>query len=165
MEKTDRLELPLIVPGQSQKELFHNEALQALDTLVAACAETPPSNSPPAAPQPGECFIVGAAPTGDWGGYPDHVAAFTSGGWRFIAPRHGLSVREKTSDTVATYGALGWEVGTVRATKLLVGGNQVVGARAGAIPDPQGGTFVDTEARASLGAILSALRQHGLISP
>lgn len=31
---TARLKLPFLVPGQAQKELFHNEALQIIDMLV-----------------------------------------------------------------------------------------------------------------------------------
>jgi hypothetical protein len=39
----------------------------------------------------------------------------------------------------------------------------VVGARDGAIAAPAGGTTVDTQARGTIGEILDALRQHGLI--
>ncbi len=39
MSATPRLSLPFIVPGQAQKELFHNEALQLLDVLVAGAVE------------------------------------------------------------------------------------------------------------------------------
>ena len=35
-ESTARLALPLIAPGQAQKEVSHNEALAALDLLVQA---------------------------------------------------------------------------------------------------------------------------------
>jgi hypothetical protein len=46
---------------------------------------------------------------------------------------------------------------------LLLDGVQVVGARASAIASPVGGTTVDSEARATIGQLLDALRQHGLI--
>jgi len=39
-----------------------------------------------------------------------------------------------------------------------------VGARAAAIDSPAGGTVVDLEARSAISAILSAMRQHGLIA-
>lgn len=45
----------------------------------------------------------------------------------------------------------------------MIGGQQVVGARAGAIGSPAGGSTVDAEARGAIGQILSALRTHGLI--
>jgi hypothetical protein len=57
-----------------------------------------------------------------------------------------------------------WELGNLRGTSLVLGGLQVVGARAGAITDPSGGTTVDSQARTALSAILAALRQHGLIT-
>jgi hypothetical protein len=35
-ERSARFGLPFILPGQAQKEVFHNEALAALDGLVHA---------------------------------------------------------------------------------------------------------------------------------
>jgi hypothetical protein len=57
----------------------------------------------------------------------------------------------------------GWEIGAVRGDKLLVGGQQVVGARGAAIAAPTGGTTIDSQSRAAIGQILSALQAHGLI--
>ena len=59
--------------------------------------------------------------------------------------------------------ATGWEVGQARASRVLIGGQQVVGARQAAIAAPAGGTTADAEARACLSAILGALKSHGLI--
>lgn len=164
MESTDRLSLPLLVPGQAQKELSHNEALQLLDVVVAAAVEEPARNDPPSAPNPGQCYIVGDTPSGDWSQHGGQLAAFTGAGWRFVAPAIGASVLVKTLGTSATYGVGGWELGTIRADRVMVDGNQVVGARSAAVADPAGGTVIDAEARAALIGILSALRQHGLIS-
>lgn len=47
---------------------------------------------------------------------------------------------------------------------MLVGGVPVVGARGAAIAGPAGGGAVDAEARATLDAVLGALRAHGLIA-
>jgi len=57
-----------------------------------------------------------------------------------------------------------WDIGNERATRLTIGGNQVVGAREAAIAAPSGGGVADTEARAAVSAILVALRNHGLIA-
>ena len=57
-----------------------------------------------------------------------------------------------------------WEIGQVRCTGLYVGSDKVVGARGGAIAAPSGGSTVDSQARSTIGLILSALRQHGLIA-
>ena len=164
METTNRLSLPLIVPGQAQKELFHNEALLTLDSLVAGAVEDLPANDPPQSPTEGQCFLVGDAPSGDWSEYPGHVAAWSSAGWRFIAPCPGMALLVKSSGLTAVYGASGWEVGALRASQLVVDGMQVVGPQAAAIADPAGGTSIDAEARAAISEMLAALRQHGLIS-
>ena len=163
MSHSARYALPFIEPGQAQKELFHNEALQSLDLLVGACVEQPPLNAPPSAPAVGNCYIVGTAPTGDWAGQAGTLAAWTSGGWRFVAPKDGLAVHVRSTAVSALYRAGSWELGQLRADRLTVGGLQVVGARSAAIADPSGGQ-ADSQARAAIGQILAALRQHGLIA-
>jgi hypothetical protein len=67
-------------------------------------------------------------------------------------------------DAWATYRAGAWELGQIRGSARVLGGQQVVGSRSGAIASPTGGTSVDSQARAAIDAILSALRQHGLIA-
>jgi hypothetical protein len=165
MDSTERLALPLLAPGQAQKELFHNEALQRLDIAVAASVEGPPADDPPTAPELGTAYIVGDSPTGAWSGFAGHLAGFGIAGWRFIPPNIGMSVFEKSSQSVAIYSDAGWELGKVRATSLIIDGVQVVGPRMGSIADPSGGVSIDAEARVALGGILAVLRQHGLISP
>lgn len=164
MDSSQRLSLPFIVPGQAQKELFHNEALQILDTLVAATVEEPSRNDPPDPPVVGTCFLVGTAPTGDWSGKENAIASFTAAGWRFIDPVEGMQVWIKSGSLFAGYNSGLWQVGLIYASKLLINGTQVVGPQATSITDPTGGTTADIEARSAISSILSALRQHGLIS-
>lgn len=57
----------------------------------------------------------------------------------------------------------GWTIGQAQVRRVLVGGVPVVGARQAAVADPVGGATVDDRARATLAAILAALRAHGLI--
>ena len=140
-------------------------ALQRLDIAVAACVEGPPADDPPSAPQPGAAYLVGDAPTGTWTGHAGNLAGFGIAGWRFIAPTIGMSVFDKSSQSVAIYSDAGWEVGKIRAASLIIDGVQVVGPRAGSVADPSGGPTVDAEARVAITGILAALRQHGLISP
>jgi hypothetical protein len=164
MELTPRLSLPTLVPGQAQKEIFHNEALQLLDCVVAGAIEEPARNDPPASAAVGQAYLVGAAPTGDWTQYPGHVASYGSGGWRFVAPVFGLALVEKSSGLAAVFGSAGWETGVIRASRVVIDGQQVVGSQAAGIADPAGGVTIDAEARSAITEMLSALRQHGLIS-
>lgn len=163
MESTHRLGLPLLNPGQAQKELFHNEALQLIDVVLAGAVEEGPRAAPPAEPAIGQCFIVGQQPTGDWAGYADHVAAFTAGGWRYLAPVEGMTFQVRDERSTATYSGGNWETGVLRASALHIGGQQVIGPRLGAIAAPAGGALIDSEARIAVNAILAAMRAHGLI--
>lgn len=164
MDATERLSLPMLFAGQSQKEVFHNEALQVLDTLAAGAVEEPERNDPPSSPVAGSCYLVGAAPTGEWSQYPDHLAAFSGAGWRFVAPVPGLVVLVKSTGIFATYGLAGWEIGTISGSRVVINGTQIVGPQAGTIAGPSGGTTIDSEARATLEQVLAALRTHGLIA-
>lgn len=163
-EDSPRLGLPLLATGQAQKELWHNEALALLDLAVQATVEEIDRIAPPAAPQPGQCWIVGPAPTGDWRGQAGAIAGWTAGGWRFVAPRAGLRVRHLPSGQTAVCDGSNWRIGEVRASCLLVAGEQVVGARAAAITVPSGGATIDSELRACVETILITLRKHRLIA-
>jgi hypothetical protein len=163
MNSTPRLGLPLLAVGQAQKELAHNEAIQSLDALVGTAVEELPRNDPPAAPTIGAAYITGPEPVAEWEGKPLHIAAFTSGGWRLIAPREGMTAYVRSTGTWAVYGLGAWEVGQLTGSALVLEGKQVVGARAAAIPSASGGTTIDVQARAAVDQILGALRQHGLI--
>jgi hypothetical protein len=165
MSATPRLAMPLLSPGQAQKELFHNEALQTLDTFAAAAVEEPARADPPTAPVPGACYIVADGATGAWAGHDGALAAYSSGGWRLEAPVEGLAVYVRSASLWCVFRGGAWESGTLRGSTLGLGGQQVVGPRGAAITSPGGGSTVDAEARAVVGQILAALRQHGLINP
>jgi hypothetical protein len=164
MDATARLGLPFLSAGQAQKELLHNEALQAIDLLLGAAVEAPATAQPPQTPAVGTCYIVGSGAGGDWAGKDGCLAGYTSGGWRFTDPLQGVSVFVGSTGERAVYRDGAWEVGVERATQLVIGGEQVVGGRAAAIAPPSGGTVVDSEARAAIAAILDALSGHGLIA-
>ena len=163
MSGSARLDLPFLSVGQAQKEFVHNEALQTLDLLVAPAVHEAPRFDPPPSPAVGSCYLVGASPIGDWAGKPHCVAAYTSGGWRFVAPTEGMTAYVLADELWATYRAGDWELGAVRGSSVILDGLQVVGARSPAIASATGGTTVDSEARATLDQVLQALRQHGLI--
>jgi len=162
-ELSDRFALPLLSAGQAQKELYHNEALAALDLLVHTAVEEHGLDTPPSAPAAGQCWIVGPSPTGAWTGHVGALAGWTGGGWRFVAPRAGMVVWDAGSGYPLHHDGSGWVDGTLVASSLKIGGVQVVGSQQTAIPDPTGGGVVDGEARTAIGLILDVLRMHGLI--
>jgi hypothetical protein len=51
MSGSARLNMPFLIPGQAQKEFFHNEALQTLDLVAAAAVEEGPRSDPPPRPR------------------------------------------------------------------------------------------------------------------
>jgi hypothetical protein len=69
----------------------------------------------------------------------------------------------RSTATEAAYRDGAWDLGAVRGSALLIGGEQVVGARMAAIASPAGGAVIDAEARGALDAILGTMRAHGLI--
>lgn len=163
-DATARFALPFIASGQAQKELFHNEALARIDALLLPVAESILLDAPPASPAAGQCWVVGAAPTGDWAGQALAIAAWTDDGWRFVAPRAGMRVWSLADTLPAMFDGAAWELGALHARRLIVDGVPVVGTQQSAIADPGGGTDPDTQARAAISAILGALRAHGLIA-
>ena len=148
MSATDRLQLPFLSPGQAQKEIFHNEALQALDAVVAACVEEPARNDPPANPAAGACYIVGSAPTGAWSAQPNAIASFSGSGWRFVAAVDGLSAYVRSTGVDARFRGGAWEYGAACGAAIL---------------SPTGGTVIDSQGRTAIGQILAVLRDHRLI--
>lgn len=161
-EMTTRLALPLIAPGQAQKEVAHNEALARIDMIVQASALTIGDDAPPGTPMAGDCWIIGNSPTGAWAGYAGQVAGWTEGGWRFVAPRAGMQLWVESAQMFARYDGTGWNIGEITASSLSIDGNVMLSAPVAAIGTPTGGTTVDTEARATLATIISALSHHGL---
>jgi hypothetical protein len=164
-DATARFALPFIAPGQAQKEMFHNEALARIDAALHAVALTLGDNDPPAAPVAGQCWITGATPTGAWAGQAGTIAAWTDGGWRFVAPVPGMTVWLVSAGVYARFDGAAWQTGRLIADALVIGGDQVVASRQSAIADPAGGATIDAESRTTLSAILGALRAHGLIAP
>lgn len=145
-DTTDRLRLPMIVPGQAQKEMTHNEALAALDIAVQTSVVGMGQAEPPATPAPGECWIVGTAPTGAWSEQPNAIAGWTGGGWRFVQPSEGFAVHSSQNGSRAVFAGGTWRT-------------------AEPVAAPAGGDVIDLQARTAIAGILAALGTHGLVPP
>lgn len=141
--QTPRMGLPLLYPGQAQKEVFVNEALVRIDALLHARVEAIAS-APPATPIDGQCWIVGASPVGDWAGKAGQIACRAAGNWVFAAPRDGMSVTVGASGQIIRYLAGGWSAPA-------------------AIAAPTGGDVIDSQARAAIAAVIAQLVLAGII--
>ena len=108
MDHTPRLSLPFIMPSQAQKHITHNEAIEALDTLVQPVVESRTLTTPPTTPLAGEAYIVGAGATGAWSGHAGEIAAFQSGAWQFIDPSPGFQVFVKADKTQLVFDGDAW---------------------------------------------------------
>lgn len=162
-DSTLRFGLPFILPGQAQKEAFHNEALALIDSALHACIEVDPGDDIPFDPAPGESWIVGAGAAGEWAGKAGQLATWTGAGWRFVPPVPGMTVWNVDAGYHLYWTGAAWSDGKWPAAALTIGGQQVVGPRLETVPSPSGGTVIDAEARAALDAVIVALRTHGLI--
>ncbi|MFA6218933.1 MAG: DUF2793 domain-containing protein [Erythrobacter sp.] len=139
---TPRHDLPYLIAGQAQKEVFVNEAFARVDALLQPVVGGS-STAPPAAPMAGDCWIVADGATGAWEGREDHLASWDGGQWTLHPPFAGLRVFDLAQGRMRTYAA-GWDSAPEPA-------------------DPAGGQVVDSEARAAVSAILAVLRAHRII--
>jgi hypothetical protein len=161
---SDRLALPLIAPGQAQKEMTHNEALTRLDIMVQPVVQAIAPAAIPVAPALGECWIVGVGAAGAWAGHDGALAAWTAGGWRFVAAFEGMTAWSIADAMVVVRRGAAWILGDVNARQIRVDDVRVLTVRQPAIVTPTGGTMVDGESRAAISDILAMLRTHGLIA-
>lgn len=90
-ETSTNLTLPYLQAAQAQKHVTHNAALERLDLIVQLVLQSFAETSPPAAPAEGQVWAVGAGATGAWSGEDGALAAWSNGGWLFVAPKPGWS--------------------------------------------------------------------------
>ena len=144
-DTTPRLDLPLLVPGQAQKEVTINDALERLDALTLARLEGVTASPPPSAAS-GELWIVGEAPSGAFAGEAGALALRGAGGWRFLHVAEGTTLPAKD-------GALWRRVssGWVRADVWTP------------LPAPAAGEVADVAARSAIDRLATVLDRFGLL--
>lgn len=140
---TSNLSLPLLIPGQAQKEPFINHALSVVDALFGGVV-VDSLNAPPASPQDGSAYRVLENPTGEWSSRDDNIALWIAGAWEFIAPNDGATTFDQTARV-----QLRFENGWQEASEPAV---------------PDGGVTIDTEARVAISALIEALRTAGVFA-
>lgn len=108
MSVSNRLALPFIDAAQAQKHVTHNEALAALDALVHLSAIARDVAAPPADPNEGDRYLVGAGASGAFAGHTNSIAAFDDGGWSFLAPRAGWRVHVASENLLLLHDGAAW---------------------------------------------------------
>jgi hypothetical protein len=152
---TVHLELDELAANQSQPHITHNSALHRIDNIVQLTVITQ-TNTPPASPEPadGDRYLCGTAPTGDWDGHANDVAAFIGGGWEFFQPQEGWLAYVQDAPGFYIYGTaspIGWDAYTA-AGGSTAGRHAVYIAAAAITPSASGGC-------ASLATVASAANQ------
>jgi hypothetical protein len=153
METTARFGLPLLVAGQGQKEITHNEALVFLDAMVGCIVEQSDLIDPPVGAGEGQCWLIPGGASGAWSGREGMLAISTGGGWRYLLLADGTSVHVRQGGE------------QLRRLDGIWRPVAPTGAPQAAIAPPTGGTVVDSEARAAIGAIVQRMQAMGLLAP
>jgi hypothetical protein len=89
MARTAQLDLPLVVPAQSQKHVTINEALARLDATVQLRVISAEIAVPPDEVADGSSYLVPDDAAGEWNGKAGQIAVWCNGGWIFLQPRAG----------------------------------------------------------------------------
>lgn len=140
---TPRYGLPLLFSGQASKEFYVNEAHAIADALLH-CAVEDLAETPPASPGDGECWLVGAVPTGAWVGQAGKIACRQLGQWLFLDPRDGLAVVNRATGQILRFRG-GWIVPSLPSL-------------------PSGGATMDSECRSALANLVDALIEAGIFA-
>lgn len=145
--ETGRHNLPLLAVSQAQKEITHNEALILIDALLHTAVEAS-AMAPPAVTDNdiGKCWLVGSGATGVWANKSGQIAIWIGGDWRYLVAHDGMRLWDRSNgqDSIYTDGI--WHSGPI-------------------ITNPSGGAVIDSEARATLGAMLQYFRLIGILAP
>ena len=140
---TPRHSLPVLFPGQAQKEFTVNDALARIDALLYPVV-TGTVTTPPGQPEAGLCVLVGDNATGAFAGQDGKLASFDGQQWTFLAPVVGMRAVDASAGGI-WYFDQEWR-------------------RASSPALPDGGSTVDAQARQAIADLTDALRLAGVIS-
>lgn len=103
---TPNLSLPELAASQSQPHVPINSALRRLDGLVQLSVIDRALNTPPGSPADGDCYILGAAPTGAWSTFDEHdLVIYIGTSWVRYAPLDGWLAYVQDEDKFYHYNA------------------------------------------------------------
>jgi hypothetical protein len=162
MPQSPRLALPLIAAGQSQKDVTHNEALLALDRMVALTVVSRSQPVPPVDPLPGDMHIVPAIGASAWAQPAGALVQWQGTDWLAIVPPEG-QIALVADEGVMLVQRSGWQAHWP-VSGLAIAGRTVLAGAPAHIEAPVGGVTVDTEARATVAALVAALQEQGILA-
>ena len=142
-DTTARFELPVLFPGQAQKEFTLNEAVARIDALLHA-AVSGEWTSEPTDRVAGDCVLVGVGAVGTFAGHDGSLAFYDGQQWSFVVPAVGMRVTDTSSEELLYFNGT-WQRA---ATPAL----------------PSDGANGDAEARQAIGDIVAALQKLGIFS-
>lgn len=102
MTVTPVLGLTLMSANMAQKEVVFNEAIVAFDALFRGSVISASLTADPASPALGDCYVIGASPTGLWSGHAYQIAFFYNG-WQFVAPPLHLQLYDVATSSFMRY--------------------------------------------------------------
>ena len=139
--RSPRNDLPYLFVAQAQKEATVNEALARIDTLLRPVVDGE-SDTPPADPAEGSCWIVGEGAQGAWTGREGSLAFHVAGAWMYALPAEGTLVFDRAQG-VLRHWREDWQTMSLPTV-------------------PTGGTTIDTQARVAIETLIEQLRAFGL---
>lgn len=105
---TNKLGIPLIAAGQSQKHVTHNEALLTIDELLHLSVLREDLTAPPPNPAEGDSYLVASGATGAWAGKDGTIAVVRNAVWLHHEPRPGWRCHVLNESRQLMFTATGW---------------------------------------------------------
>jgi hypothetical protein len=109
MAITHNLGITLLEQAQAQKEVTINQAIAVLDAAFNPSVLDKDLATPPASPTAGDSYLIASAPAGAWAGKANYVTYYDSG-WRFIAPKEGLTIWVADETAEYRYSGSAWAI-------------------------------------------------------
>ena len=119
MDRTDRLDLPYILPSQAQKHVTYNEAIRRLDALTQIGCMDRNRTTPPASPLAGDSHLIGTPASSDWTGKEGQIATFQDGAWAYFVPHSGWLAYIASEYLLLAHDGTAWRVAAPESLAML----------------------------------------------